>query len=66
MIFLSSAAHLALHFHKSSNTTKFWKNCKVEKTITTKLLQNYCNEDILQVSSKVTIFKNYLSNTNFI
>ena len=31
-----------------------------------KFEKNYCNQNLLQVSSKVTVFKIYLSNSNFV
>ena len=45
---------------------RFCKFCKKILEILKILLQNYCNQNFLQVSSKVTVFKYYLSNCNFI
>ena len=43
----------------------FCKFCAKILEILKILLQNYCYQSFLQVSSKVTVFKNYLSNSNF-
>ena len=45
---------------------RFCKFCNKILEILKILLQNYCNQNFLQVSSKVTVFKYYLSNSNFI